>query len=92
MAPITTKEIKEIIKSLPWKNSSSYDEIPLRTLKISMPFITSPLKYLRNKPMSTGNFPARLKYSQIIPIFKNGNKTELTNYRPISLLTSFSKN
>ena len=36
-------------------------------------------------------FPARLKYSQIIPVFKKGNKTELTSYRPISLLTSFSK-
>jgi len=43
MAPVTTKEIKEIIKSLPWKNSSGYDEIPLRILKIRMPLITSPL-------------------------------------------------
>jgi hypothetical protein len=43
MAPVTGKEIKEIIKSLPWKNSSGYDEIPLRILKISMPLILSPL-------------------------------------------------
>ena len=43
MAPVTTKEIKEIIKSLPWKNSSGYDAIPLRILKIHMPLITSPL-------------------------------------------------
>jgi sarcosine oxidase/L-pipecolate oxidase len=32
----------------------------------------------------------RLKYSQISPIFKRGDKTVMTNYRPISLLTSFS--
>jgi hypothetical protein len=50
-----------------------------------------PLTYLCNKSISTGNFPTRLKYSQIIPILKNDNKTELTNYRPISLLTSFLK-
>jgi fructose-1,6-bisphosphatase/inositol monophosphatase family enzyme len=41
--------------------------------------------------LSTGIFPARLKYSHIKPIFKKGIKTEISNYRPISLLTSFSK-
>jgi len=91
VTPITIKEIKDIIKSLPPNNSSGYDEIPLRILKISMPFITSPLKYLGNKAISKGSFPARLKYSQVIPIYIKGNKSELTNYRPISLLTSFSK-
>ena len=32
-----------------------------------------------------------MKFSVIKPIFKKGNKMNLTNYRPISLLTSFSK-
>jgi hypothetical protein len=35
--------------------------------------------------------PTRLKYSKIIPLFKNGYKTIVMNYRPISLLTSFSE-
>ena len=83
MAPVTTKEIKEIIKSLPWKSSSGYDEIPLRILKISMPFTISPLTYLSNKSISKGSFPTRLKYSQITPIYKKGNNTQLNNYRPI---------
>ena len=40
---------------------------------------------------STGIFPTRLKFSQINPIFKKGNNAVISNYRPISLLTSFSK-
>jgi hypothetical protein len=41
--------------------------------------------------MTTGIFPTRLKSSQIVPIYKKGDKHELTNYRPISLLTFFLK-
>jgi Notch-like protein len=91
MAPVNAKEIKDIIRTLKWKSSYGYDEIPLKVLKINTPYIISPLIYLCNKSMTTGIFPTRLKYSQIVPVYKKGDKHLLTNYRPISLLTSFSK-
>jgi hypothetical protein len=70
LAPVTTKQIIEIIKSLKWKNSHGYDEILIRILKISLPFITSPLTYTCSKSLSTGLSPICLQYSQINPIFK----------------------
>jgi Notch-like protein len=91
LTPVTTREVSEIIKSVKWKNSHGYDEIPVRILKISLPFIISPFTYICNKSLCAGIFPTRLKYSQINSIFKKGSKTDLSNYRPISLLTSFSK-
>ena len=32
-----------------------------------------------------------MKVAEVIPIFKQGRKIECSNYRPISLLSSFSK-
>jgi hypothetical protein len=36
-------------------------------------------------------FPDRLKYAIVKPIFKKGSKQDISNYRPIPLLNSFSK-
>ena len=80
-----------IIQSLKAKNSHGYDGIPTKILKISTPFITSPLTYICNISLSSGIFPSRLKFSEIIPVHKKGNRMDITNFRPISLLTSFSK-
>ena len=87
----TTKEIEQIIKSLKTKNSYGYDEISTKILKISCSFISSPLNYICNKILFWGKFPARLKYAVIKPLHKNGDKCEMSNYRPVSLLTSFLK-
>ena len=32
-----------------------------------------------------------MKIARVIPLFKNGNANDFTNYRPISLLSQFSK-
>ena len=86
-----TYEISKIVESLNSKNSCGYNEIPVKIVKLSAPFIISPLTYTCNKSFSTGTFPDRLKYALIQPVHKKGNNHLITNYRPISLLTSFSK-
>jgi len=87
----TTNKINKIIKLLRIKNLYGYDEISIIILKLSAPFIISPLTYICNKSLSSVVFPKRLKYAIIKPVYKEGDKLHTTNYRPISLLTSFSK-
>jgi hypothetical protein len=53
--------------------------------------ISQPLSHIYNHSLYTGVFPDNLKISIVKPLFKKGDKTSMTNYRPTSLLTVFSK-
>ena len=72
-------------------NSCGYDEVPTKLLKLCSHFISSPLYYIRSRTLFIGVFADRLKYAIIRPLFKEDNKNNVSNYRPISILTSFSK-
>ena len=47
--------------------------------------------HIHNRMLSSGVFPTRLKFAEVKLIYKKGDKNVTFNYRPISLLTSFSK-
>jgi len=72
------------------KYSLGYNGISTKVLKLSIPYISSFLTCICNR-MTSGNFPMRLKFSEIKLKFKKGDKGNISNYRPISKLTSFSK-
>jgi hypothetical protein len=50
-----------------------------------------PLNYICNKSIRSGTFPSPVKYFIVKPLFKKGDRDNMANYRPISVLTSFSK-
>ena len=85
----TTDEIEKIIKELKSKESCRYDEITTKIMKISSPFIISPLTYICNRILSTGTFPDRLKFSEIKPIYKKGNKTPIANFITCCIFKNF---
>ena len=86
-----TKEIEQIIKSLKTKNTYGYNERSTKILKISSLSISSPLNYIWNKILFWGVFPDRLKNAILKVLHKNGDRCNVSNHRPGSLVTSISK-
>jgi hypothetical protein len=64
---------------------------PICILKCARHILSEPLAELMNKSVVGRKYPARLKHSKVIPIFKKNEETDPTNYRPISLLSIFNK-
>jgi hypothetical protein len=89
--PIIEGEVKYIIKSLKSKNLCGYDGISPKILKMCEALISKPLAYICNKSIKTGIFPELLKYATVVPLHKKGDRSDMANYRPISLLATFSK-
>ena len=50
-----------------------------------------PLTFLIISSLETGVFPSELKLARVVPIFKAGDSSTLTNYRRVSVLTFFAK-
>ena len=69
-----------------------HDNMSNWLLKKLNPVLNHPLAYLINRSLEEGYMPLSWKKAKIIPIFKNkGSKLDLANYRPISILPTFSK-
>jgi hypothetical protein len=88
---VSCKEIEDLVNSLKMKDYYDYDGISTKILKQSIPYISSPLTHVCNLMISTGLFPTRLKFAGIRPLYKKGEIANTSNYRSISLLTSFTK-
>ena len=82
------EKIGEKMKS---KLSQGPDGISSKVLKHIIPAISLPLAHLINRSFETGTVPARIKESNIIPIYKSEDPMEINNHRPISLINTISK-
>ena len=91
MQPTDPLEVFASIMSLKSNRSCGVDPIPTKIVKISAAIISEPLSILVNKAFSLRIFPDSLKIAKVVPIYKSGNKRNPSNYRPILLLTCFSK-
>ena len=89
--PTTFLEVINTVKQFKAKTSSGYDNIPTDILKLSINHIAPHLSTILDNSFVTGCVPDALKIAKVYPVYKCGDKSNICNYRPISVLPSFSK-
>ena len=89
--PATENEIIEISKSFQSNKTYGYDKVPMLIIKQTINIIAEPLTHIINLSITHGIVPNEIKIACVIPLFKSGDRTLFTNYRPVSILPCFSK-
>ena len=88
---LSMNELKDAFFSLKINKSPGYDDISFNVVKKCFSSLCEPLKYLFNLSIEKGILPDDLKIAKETPIYKAEDKSDLSYYRPISVLSCFSK-
>ena len=86
---LTKEEFKNAFLSLKTNKSPGYDNIHVNVIRNLYNKLKTPLMNILNWSLNTGIFPNRMKVAKVTPIFKKGDKSSISNYRPISVLPCF---
>jgi hypothetical protein len=88
---ITIQETIDALNQIKSKNSPGLDGISTRSLKDATNIIAGPLVNIFNVSFQRAIFPNDWKLAKVTPVFKEGNKADCGNYRPISVISVVAK-
>ena len=88
---VSPNEVQNIIGSLKSGKAVGPYSIPIFLLKLPSQYISFPLSDIINSSFVNGIFPDLLKLAKVVPLYKKQSPNDPNNYRPISLLSVFSK-
>lgn len=88
---VGTSDVVKAFKSINVKKTSDLWGVSVHAVKSLIEVIAPDLVVIFNNSVDRGEFPDLMKHSKITPLFKSGSTTDPTNFRPISVLPTFSK-
>ena len=90
-ANISMDDLKNAFQTLKRNKAPGYDDVTSNVILSVIDEIVTPLYHSIKLSFQSGIFPNKLKVAKISPVFKKDDRCNLSNYRPISVLTVFSK-
>jgi len=88
---ISENEVVIELQNLSKKRKANLESFSSEVIANVASIIAKPLQHIYNRSLTSGKVPNAFKIARIIPIFKKGEATAPSNYRPISLLPVFDK-
>ena len=79
-------EVMNLCKQIEIMKASGMDKLSARVCKDAFLVLSDQLAFLFNRSLSREIFPDSWKVAKVIPLFKGGDREQVGNYRPVSLL------
>jgi Reverse transcriptase (RNA-dependent DNA polymerase) len=89
--PVSSTELLSVVHELKDKKTLDFNSISTNLIKHTINGVSCPLIHVFNWSLVSGIVPLKMKVAKIVPIYKSGDPCDINNYRPISLLCTFSK-
>ena len=89
--PATTSDVFTLLNRMSKTKAIGLDNISVRLIRECADIISGPLSDLFNKSLISGIFPDDWKCARVTPLFKQGESSDLNNYRPISVISVAAK-
>lgn len=91
LTPVTSSEVISVFNALKNSKSCDSDGLQIRPVKYVIDLISPVLTHIFNLCLLDSVFPKQMQLAKVTVLYKKGNKNDLGNYRPISILSVFSK-
>lgn len=91
LKPVDENEISHIIQNLNNSSAKDIDGLQIKPLKYVVDILAPCIAYIFNLCLNQAIFPSKMKEARISVLYKKGDKNDMSNYRPISILPMFSK-
>jgi hypothetical protein len=89
--PVTEEEVISLTNILKGKPTAGYDDIPESLVKRCICLIKGALAHIYNVSLNSGVFQDKWKTAKVKPLHKKGDRYDMLNYRPISVISVFAK-
>ena len=89
-SPVLPEDVERVVSTLRNKQGG-INNLPTNVLKHIICTISPALAAIVNRSLESGVFPDSQKIARVVPLFKDGDRSDINNYRPISVLTAYSQ-